>query len=126
MASPTLLEKAWEWASHAYTGPDDGPKPHIINQVFESNSTIVNLTEPHFAALGQEVRVGVTRLQGTWIRLALGYGPTEKVFAVLLGYAVVGVILAIYLNILTVGNVKSAGRAVRNAVRQQLLVFKVG
>jgi hypothetical protein len=35
------------------------------------------------------------------------------------------ILLAMYLNILTVGNVKSAGRAVRSAVRQQLLVLKV-
>lgn len=64
-------------------------------------------------------------VKSTWIRLALGDGTPEKVFAVVLGYAVVGLLLALYLNILTVGNVKSAGRAVRSAVRQQLLVFKV-
>lgn len=83
------------------------------------------MAEPYFAALGKEVRMTAINFKATWVRLALGYGTTEKIFAVILGYAVVGLLLAFYLNILTVGNVKSAGRAVRAAVRQQLLVLKV-
>lgn len=63
--------------------------------------------------------------QATWTRLALGQGPSERAFAVILGYAVVGLLLSLYLNLLTVGNAKTAGRAVRSAVRQQLLVLKV-
>lgn len=86
---------------------------------------IVDQLEPHFAILGKEVRLGALRFQITWKRLALGEGPRERAFAVILGYAVVGLMLSLYLNILTVGNVKSAGRAVRSAVRQQLLVLKV-
>jgi len=57
--------------------------------------------------------------------MAFGDGPAERTFAILLGYVVVGLVLAIYLNLFTVGNARSAGRAVRSAVRQQLLVLKV-
>jgi E3 ubiquitin-protein ligase MARCH6 len=98
---------------------------HGIDAIFEIDSPLVRLAEPHFAALGKRVRLTGVRLITTWIRLALGDGTAEKIFAVLLGYAVIGLLLALYLNILTVGNVKSAGRAVRGAVRQQLLVVKV-
>lgn len=117
------------WLIYPYIGPknaQDEAKPYIINQVFEHNSTLAYLAEPHLAALGKEVRTGVSYLQGAWSRLALGYGATEKVFAILLGYIVVGVMLAIYLNLLTVGNVETAGRAIRNTIRQQLLILKVG
>ncbi len=57
--------------------------------------------------------------------MALGDGTGERFFAIALGYAVIGLLVAFYLNIFTVGSVKSAGRAVRSAVRQQLLVVKV-
>lgn len=57
--------------------------------------------------------------------MALGETPSDRAFAVILGYAVVGLLLALYLNLLTVGNAKTASRAVRSAVRQQLLVLKV-
>jgi E3 ubiquitin-protein ligase MARCH6 len=96
-----------------------------VNALFEIDSPLIRSAEPHFAALGKEVRLAAVRLKMTWTRLALGDGTVEKLFAVVLGYAVVALILALYLNILTVGNVKSAGRAVRGAVRQQLLVLKV-
>ncbi|KAF8629103.1 hypothetical protein AX15_003588 [Amanita polypyramis BW_CC] len=81
--------------------------------------------EPYFAALGKEVRLGGERFKDSWLRLALGHGPTERLFAVSLGYIIFGVAVAVYLNILTVGTARSAGRAVRSAVRQQLLVVKV-
>jgi E3 ubiquitin-protein ligase MARCH6 len=87
--------------------------------------SFVNKTEPYFAMLGKALRIRSARTQDIWTQFALGEGPSERMFAVLLGYAVVGLLLALYLNILTVGNAKSAGRAVRNAVRQQLLVLKV-
>jgi E3 ubiquitin-protein ligase MARCH6 len=95
-----------------------------------SNNTLqekimTDYLEPYFAPLGQEVRENVASFQKTWVDLSLGDGPPEKVFAVLLGYAVMAIFLTLYLNILTVGNVQNAGRAVRNAVRQQLLVVKV-
>ena len=90
-----------------------------------SLSDYLGFTEPYFAVLGSEVRLFVTRVQSTWIRLALGGGPTSRVFAVCLGYIVVCLLFCLYLNILTVGNAKNASIVVRNAIRQQLLVFKV-
>ena len=59
--------------------------------------------------------------------MALGQGPGERAFAIVLGYTIVGLQLSLYLNLLTVGNVRSAGRAVisKNAIRQQLFVVKV-
>jgi E3 ubiquitin-protein ligase MARCH6 len=85
----------------------------------------VSAAEPYFAALGQEVRLSADQIRTTWTRLALGHGVKEKVFAVALGYVVVMILVSIYLNLLTVGNMKTAGRAVRTAVREQLLVLKV-
>lgn len=98
----------------------------LVFSKFEATfPNFINETEPYFAMLGKAVRIRAARTQDLWIEFALGEGPGERVFAVLLGYAVVGLLLGLYLNILTVGNAKSAGRAVRNAVRQQLLVLKV-
>ena len=85
----------------------------------------LGFTEPYFSLLGSEVRLYMAQVQSTWIRLALGSGPTNRVFAVSLGYTVVCLIFSLYLNILTVGNARNAGIVVRNAVRQQLLVLKV-
>ena len=114
----------WISPSGAHTA---GPSAsHGIDTIFELDSPLIRLAEPYFAALGKEVRLTSVRLLTAWIRLALGDGTTEKIFAVALGYAVVALLLALYLNILTVGNVRNAGRAVRSAVRQQLLVLKVG
>lgn len=96
-----------------------------INDFFESNSTIAQFLEPRFAYIGREVRLFTNRFQQSWTSLTLGHGSTERAFAVVLGYGVVGIILALYLNVFTVGNARTAGRAVRNAVRQQLLVVKV-
>lgn len=99
--------------------------PYGINKFLDSDSAIARYLEPYFAALGKEVRTFATRSKATWISLTLGHGTVDKIFAVVLGYAVVATMVALYLNILTVGNVKTAGRAVRSAVRQQLLVLKV-
>lgn len=85
----------------------------------------MHYADPYFAPIGQSLRLAWADVQKHWIKLALGNGTTEKIFAILLGYMVDTVLLAIYLNILTVGSMRSAGRAVRNAVRQQLLVVKV-
>jgi E3 ubiquitin-protein ligase MARCH6 len=60
-----------------------------------------------------------------WEQLAIGDGTHERVFAVCLGYGVFGLGLVIYMNILNMGAVRTAGRAVRAAVRQQLLIVKV-
>jgi E3 ubiquitin-protein ligase MARCH6 len=88
-------------------------------------STFVDLAESQLARLGQEAKLRAANLQATWTRLALGNGPVERTFAVALGYAVLALLLSLYLNLLTVGSFKSAGKAVRNAVRQQLLIVKV-
>ena len=81
--------------------------------------------EPYFAPLGEQLRALWIEVQEHWIKLALGNGTAEKVFAISLGYVVDALLLAIYLNVLTIGSMKSAGRAVRSAIRQQLLVVKV-
>ncbi|KAG8215068.1 hypothetical protein J3R82DRAFT_8489 [Butyriboletus roseoflavus] len=96
-----------------------------IDDFFESNSTVARLLEPHFAYVGREVRLFTNHFQQSWIRLTLGHGSNERAFAIVLGYGIVSIILALYLNVFTVGNAKTAGKAVRNAVRQQLLVVKV-
>lgn len=96
-----------------------------INDFFESNSTIAQLLEPRFAYVGREVRLLSNHFQQSWTDLSLGHGSGERAFAIMLGYGVVGIILAVYLNVFTVGNARTAGRAVRNAIRQQLLVVKV-
>ena len=93
--------------------------------MLHEDSAVMRLIEPSFAPIGRTVRLQTEAAQLTWFRLAVGDGPNEKMFAIILGYAVVGLLVAIYLNILTVGSVRSAGRAVRTAVRQQLLVVKV-
>ena len=92
---------------------------------FMSLPDYLGFIKPFFAVLRGEVRLYVTQVQSTWIRLALGSGPTNRVFAVCLGYIVVCLLFCLYLNILTVGNARNAGIVVRNAIRQQLLVLKV-
>jgi E3 ubiquitin-protein ligase MARCH6 len=81
--------------------------------------------EFHFAPIGHEVRTNAARAAELWVKLATGSGTVERVFAVFFGYVVVAMSLSLYLNVLTVGNVRTAGRAVRGAVRQQLLIIKV-
>lgn len=106
------------------------PSPSIsslqrLESFLESDSVIARYLEPYFATLGREVRTASEQLLTSWVNLTMGQGTREKVFAIILGYGVVGVLLAIYLNVFTVGNARSAGRAIRSAVRQQLLVVKV-
>lgn len=96
-----------------------------LERFLESDSLIARYSEPYFAILGREVRTASEQLQTSWVNLTMGQGTREKVFAIMLGYGVVGILLAIYLNVFTVGNARSAGRAIRSAVRQQLLVVKV-
>ncbi|KAH9933406.1 uncharacterized protein B0H18DRAFT_1196777 [Fomitopsis serialis] len=97
----------------------------LLDRVAESDSVVFHYIEPYFAPLGNKIRLSSEEAKSTWMRLAVGSGPNEKIFAILLGYAVMGLLLALYLNVLTIGNVKNAGKAVRSAVRQQLLVVKV-
>ena len=95
----------------------------LLDKSFDS--TLGRLVEPYFASFGQEVRNTTEGIASWWIRMSLGRGPVEKAFAIVYGYLIIGVTLAVYMNILTVGTIKTAERAVRTAVRQQLLVVKV-
>jgi len=142
--SASIVEKV----SHAYIGAQDiiaqaqtqASELLSPNKVLEAGvDTNVNscpsllsfdgpigqVLEPYFASLGWEVRTSFEGFKATWVRLTFGNGPLERTFAICLGYSVVAFGLAIYMNVLTVGTVKSAGKAVRMAVRQQLLVVKV-
>ncbi|TFY83645.1 hypothetical protein EWM64_g363 [Hericium alpestre] len=100
--------------------------PNLIARVLESDHPVIRSAEPYFAALGKEVRVSSENLKSTWIRFALGDGTAEKVFAIAIGYYILGLLVLLYLRVITVGTVKNTARAIRNGVRQQMLVFKVG
>jgi len=93
--------------------------------IFDQISSYLGPTEGYFALLGKEVRLWFVKSKDTWYRMAVSSGPAERVFAIGLGYTIIALALALYLNILTVGNARTATRAIRNAVRQQLLVLKV-
>ncbi|KAF7371061.1 RING-CH-type domain-containing protein [Mycena sanguinolenta] len=114
------LEQLVAWNSSPTT-----PVPAADSTPSTFQSTIVQAAEPYFAALGRDVRLSAEQLKTIWTELALGHGPKEKVFAIALGYVVVMILVSLYLNLLTVGSMKTAGRAVRTAVREQLLVLKV-
>ncbi|KAJ7036506.1 hypothetical protein C8F04DRAFT_953656 [Mycena alexandri] len=116
------LEQLFAWSS---LSSSSAATPSKVSTPSAFQTTVVNAAEPYFAALGQEVRLSTEQLRASWTQLALGHGPKEKVFAVALGYVVVMILVSLYLNLLTVGNMKTAGRAVRTAVREQLLVLKV-
>lgn len=116
------LDQLFGWSSGS--SPTTLP-PSEISAPPGFQAVVIDAAEPYFAAFGQEVRVNAVQVRETWTRLALGQGVKEKVFAVALGYVVVMILVSLYLNLLTVGNMKTAGRAVRTAVREQLLVLKV-
>ncbi|KAF8166549.1 hypothetical protein K438DRAFT_1856932 [Mycena galopus ATCC 62051] len=116
------LEQLLAWGS--LSSPTT-PVPTKVSAPSSFQSTIVHIAEPYFAALGKDVRLSTEQIRTTWTQLALGHGPKEKVFAIALGYVVVVILVSLYLNLLTVGSMKTAGRAVRTAVREQLLVLKV-
>ena len=97
----------------------------LLERLAENDSAFFRLAEPYFAPLGETIREQYHLLTEGWVRLATGDDTASKVFAVALGYTLDVAIIAIYLNVLTFGNVKTAGRAVRSAMRQQLLVLKV-
>ncbi|KIK49077.1 hypothetical protein CY34DRAFT_797462 [Suillus luteus UH-Slu-Lm8-n1] len=122
------ITTTWESVVASLQTPSPSPAislSHRLENFLESDSVIARYLEPYFATLGREVRTASEQLQTSWVNLTMGQGTREKVFAIILGYGVVGVLLAIYLNVFTVGNARSAGRAIRSAVRQQLLVVKV-
>ncbi|KAI0676025.1 hypothetical protein C8Q78DRAFT_1142731 [Trametes maxima] len=96
-----------------------------LYRLLEEDTTIMRVVEPYFAPLGENINQLSAQGKETWVELATGDDRHDRIFAVFLGYAVVGLVLAIYLNVLTVGTMRNAGRAVRSAIRQQLLVVKV-
>ncbi|KAG8880094.1 hypothetical protein FRB97_001080 [Tulasnella sp. 331] len=64
------------------------------------------------------------RYTESWTEHALGNGPRDRMFAVAVGYVVLTVLVAVYLGLSS----SAAGvprRALRSAVRQQLIVIKV-
>ncbi|PSR82583.1 hypothetical protein PHLCEN_2v6016 [Hermanssonia centrifuga] len=133
--SATLYNRTIEAASGAWnyvfiilispTATPPEPASSFINSLLAHDSAFMRVVDPLFAPIGEAVRLLWKDLLVTWERLALGDGTTEKLFAISLGYMVDILLVALYLNVLTVGSMKSAGRAVRSAVRQQLVVVKV-
>jgi E3 ubiquitin-protein ligase MARCH6 len=101
----------------------NSPANSLLDKVFDSS--IGRVVEPHFASFGQDVLNAAEGIGNWWTRMSLGRGPVEKAFAIVFGYFIIGISLAIYMNILTVGTIKNAEKALRTAVRQQLLVVKV-
>lgn len=81
--------------------------------------------EAIFAKLGKNVRVNVMAAFKQWAAMVENDGNAERVWAVVLGYGTVAFLAALYLNTFTLGNMRSARRAVRNAIRQQMIVTKV-
>jgi E3 ubiquitin-protein ligase MARCH6 len=97
-----------------------------MDAIFESNNTYTQeIIIPTFANLGRRTRMFGMHIVVSWTKHALGNSAADQIFAVLLGYAVFAVLLSVYLNILTIGSMRSAGNAVRQTVRNQLLVAKV-
>ena len=124
-----MTDSITQYAIHFTTS---APTPTANQTNLAPNTTMLSsipdylgFTEPYFEALGKEVRISATTAQVTWIELALGNGPSNRVFAVSLGYLVAAFLLYIYLNLLAVSNARTAVLAVLNAVRQQLLILKV-
>ncbi|KZT70808.1 hypothetical protein DAEQUDRAFT_708092 [Daedalea quercina L-15889] len=124
-----LMKWVCDKIKERFSAPSDTassqPPVSFVDRVLQSDSPVFRYIEPYFAPLGSKVRSTSEDAKLTWGRLAVGDGPNDKIFAIVLGYAVMGLLVALYLNVLTIGNVRNAGKAVRSAVRQQLLVVKV-
>ncbi|KAF9482616.1 hypothetical protein BDN70DRAFT_852941 [Pholiota conissans] len=125
--SASLADSASKYVYHLTASNDT-----VVVATASKSTTLIDsipdylgFTEPYFEALGKEIRILVMKFQERWIQLALGSGPSSRFFAISLGWGVISFLVALYLNLLTVGNARTAGLAVRNAVRQQLLVLKV-
>ena len=101
----------------------NSPANSFLDKAFDSS--IGRVVEPYFASFGQDVLGTAEGIGNWWTRMSLGRGPVEKAFAIVFGYFIIGITLAVYMNILTVGTIKNAEKALRTAVRQQLLVVKV-
>ncbi|KAH8991685.1 hypothetical protein EDB92DRAFT_1797968 [Lactarius akahatsu] len=119
------LEKSTHFAITMVCMPWGVSTSSVIDRILDSNHPAVKAAEHYLEVLGKQVRISSYQVATSWTRMALGDGTGERIFAIVLGYAVIGLLIAFYLNVFTVGTVRSAGRAVRSAVRQQLLVVKV-
>ncbi|KAL1742132.1 hypothetical protein HDZ31DRAFT_84364 [Schizophyllum fasciatum] len=89
------------------------------------NTLVGKQVEGWFAPFGGYVKAIVKEIKTTWTVFALEDQPPQRGFAVILGYSMILLGAGIYLNLLSVGNVQTATRAIRNTVRQQLVVLKV-
>ncbi|PPQ70661.1 hypothetical protein CVT24_000669 [Panaeolus cyanescens] len=119
-----LAKPLAQW--HSWTLPSNATEALPANTSFlDSIPDYLGVTEPYFAHLGKQLRLLATSSKELWVQSALGNTAADRLFAIYLGYIVIAFFLALYLNVLTVGNAKTAGAAVRNAVRQQLVVMKV-
>ena len=98
------------------------PVVRVVNSALDS--PVGAYLEPYLARLGRNIREIVAAIKIAWIELANGDGTANRMFAIVLGYASAALVVALYLNILNVGSVQSAGRAIRTAIRQQLIVTK--
>lgn len=101
----------------------DSPVSFLLTSVTETST--FRVAEEGFAIFGHQVRGAFVTALEEWAELAEGDGAMARLWAILLGYAIAAFLAALYLNTFTVGNVRSVGRAVRNAIRQQMIVLKV-
>ncbi|KAG6898308.1 hypothetical protein C0992_011899 [Termitomyces sp. T32_za158] len=110
------------WTAAPSAPPETKEAPSFVLQYLEK---FMDIVEPSFAPLGEKVRLASGKALSIWEQMTVGEAAANRVFAICLGYAVVGLLLLVYLNFIAVGSARTAGRAVRIAVRQQLLVLKV-
>ncbi|PBK83225.1 hypothetical protein ARMGADRAFT_1170598 [Armillaria gallica] len=108
------------FTSYNATSPEPMSNFLILDQLKDS---AIEWFEPSFAALGKEVRLSVVRFCDQWSDVALGHGSTERASAIIVGYAVVALIVGLYVHLLAIGN-READRSVKSAFRQHLLVVK--
>ncbi|PBK91140.1 hypothetical protein ARMGADRAFT_1054352 [Armillaria gallica] len=109
------------FTSYNATSPEPMSNFLILDQLKDG---AIEWLEPSFAALGKEVRLSVVRFCDQWSDIALGHGSIERATAIIVGYAVVALIVGLYVHILAIGN-REAVRSVKSASRQHLLVVKV-
>jgi len=118
----SMTNSFWSFARLSQTQPPPITRPPPPSF---ADHWIYEYAEDAFAALGKHVRFTFTSASKRWTQLAEYDGTIERVWATFLGYCVAAFLAALYLNTFTVGNVKTAGRAVRSAIRQQMIVVKV-
>ncbi|SJL04278.1 uncharacterized protein ARMOST_07639 [Armillaria ostoyae] len=109
------------FTSSSATSPEPMSNFLILDQLKDG---AIEWFEPSFTALGKEVRLSVVRFRDRWSDIALGHGSAGRASAIIVGYAVVALIVALYVHLLAIGN-READRSVKSAFRQHLLVAKV-